>query len=102
MDNLTIPRRILTTAEFIALKPRTQLFLFALYGRFEDTERFTVDPNFPCDYGMSWGVHVKKRVDELIECGLLIEDGLVRIGTTFQRVLRFKYPLFETNERKAA
>jgi hypothetical protein len=51
---------------------------------------------------MSWGVHVKKRVDELIESGLLIEDGLVRIGTTFQRVLRFKYPISETDQRKAA
>ena len=72
IDYIQIPAPLLESKEFNALAWGNQKFLLALYRRFSDVERFTIELDNPTYYFQSSGVTtLSKRVWDLVHSGLI-------------------------------
>lgn len=96
---VALPLPLLDSPEYRALKWGTQRFLIDLYIVFNDVERFTIDTPHPEQYRQSEGCWLPRRITELLNAGLLLQDGTMRKGPCHaQRVFRFKYSINQLQE----
>lgn len=71
IEYIQIPAPLLESKEFNALAWGNQKFLLALYRRFSDVDRFTIDLTSPQEYFQPSGVTLTKRVWDLVQSGLI-------------------------------
>ena len=91
MDYIQIPVPLFESEIFQKLSWGNQKFLIALYRKFHDIERFTIDLKRPEDYFQPSGVTLSKRVWDLVQSGLIEIDGYqptVKFGK--RRIFKFK------------
>jgi len=94
MEYIQIPLKLIESAEFNALPWGNKEFTLALYRRFNDTDRFTIDLDKPTEYYQSPQNNkntMSKRVWDLVQAGIIIIDSYRptrRYGK--QRVFKFK------------
>jgi hypothetical protein len=95
MEYIQIPVAMLDSKEFSSLKWVQQKLLIALYRRFYDTERFTVDCKNPAEYYQSKGTcpsTMLHRLAVLLSAGFIVTDGEMKskISGRRRRVFKFK------------
>jgi hypothetical protein len=100
-DTVQIPLAVFDADAFQSLPWGAMRALIALYTR-HDADRFTIACDRPQDYGLSAGISLYRRVKQLTDAGLLVQDGWhVFADGNRQRVFRFQYPAFELTKEAA-
>jgi hypothetical protein len=93
MDYIPLPLDMLESKEYQSLTLAEKAFIIDLYAKHYDCETFTIDTRRPEDYHLPPKCNIFRKVNAMIDSGLVECIGLRKGGTFhYLRVLRFKYP----------